>query len=181
MRKNTSAQKTAEGAKESVLTIMFTILTLVSFTFIFNLPGIFGPISSLRRAFARSRERTKEANLLKQGDEFGDLANALIVWRASWMNREQLAKIKFKRAGSRRSSTDAGWDIGLDERRNILFLNAVSEKLLGLKEEVRRAIFAGSRAQERPDANLAQDDPDKKDLKIFADNKESYFSKDVLR
>ena len=47
VRKNASAQKTAEGAKE-VLTILFTILTLLSFTFIFNLPGIISdPIISL--------------------------------------------------------------------------------------------------------------------------------------
>src|SRR5450432_478130 len=38
LRKNEVAQSTADNAKE-LLAIVFTILTLVSFTFIFNLPG----------------------------------------------------------------------------------------------------------------------------------------------
>src|SRR6185312_3451438 len=47
LRKNTIAQQTADRAA-NVMTILCTILTLVSFTFIFNLPGIISrPISSL--------------------------------------------------------------------------------------------------------------------------------------
>ncbi len=47
LRKNTVARQTAESAG-NVLAVVFTILTLVSFTFIFNLPGVIsGPISSL--------------------------------------------------------------------------------------------------------------------------------------
>ena len=38
LRKNTVAQQTAESAA-NVLTVVFTILTLVCFTFIFNLPA----------------------------------------------------------------------------------------------------------------------------------------------
>lgn len=71
--------------------------------------------------------------------------------------------------------------IGLDEKRNILFLNAVSEKLLGLKE----IDIVGKYAPDIALTNdlvrtLLQEDPDKKELKIYADNKESYFNKDVL-
>jgi PAS domain S-box-containing protein len=71
--------------------------------------------------------------------------------------------------------------IGLDDKRNILFLNAVAEKLLGLKE----ASIAGQYAPDVAVSNdlmrtLLQEEPEKKDLKIYADNKESYFSKDVL-
>src|SRR5882724_2343772 len=39
LRKNATARKTAENAR-LWLTIIFTVLTLVSFSFIFNLPGI---------------------------------------------------------------------------------------------------------------------------------------------
>ncbi|HEX3933082.1 MAG TPA: HAMP domain-containing protein, partial [Puia sp.] len=77
VRKNATAQKTAEGAKE-VLTILFTILTLLSFTFIFNLPGIISdPISSLSEGIrAIAGKNYKKRIYLPQGDEFGELANA---------------------------------------------------------------------------------------------------------
>lgn len=46
-RKSAAAQHTADNAKNT-LAIVFTILTLVAFTFIFNLPGIISdPIRSL--------------------------------------------------------------------------------------------------------------------------------------
>jgi PAS domain S-box-containing protein len=71
--------------------------------------------------------------------------------------------------------------IGLDEKRNILFLNAVAEKLLGLKE----ADINGKYAPDVALTNdlmrtLLQDEPKRTELKIYADDKESYFNKDVL-
>ncbi len=71
--------------------------------------------------------------------------------------------------------------IGLDNKRNILFLNAVAEKLLGIKE----SSIIGKYAPDLALTNdlmrtLLKENTDKQELKIFADNKESYFSKDVL-
>jgi PAS domain S-box-containing protein len=185
LRKNTIAQHTADSAG-NVLTMLFTILTLVSFTFIFNLPGIIsGPISSLSEGIlAIAGKNYKKRIYLKQGDEFGDLANAfnIMAGKLDEYESSNLAKIKFEKSRIETIINQMrDGIIGLDEKRNILFLNAVSEKLLGLKE----AEIIG---QYSPDIalkndlmrTLLQDDPDKKDLKIFADNKESYFSKDVL-
>jgi len=185
LRKNTIAQHTADSAA-NVLTMLFTILTLVSFTFIFNLPGIIsGPISSLSEGIlAIAGKNYKKRIYLKQGDEFGDLANAfnIMAGKLDEYESSNLAKIKFEKSRIETIINQMrDGIIGLDEKRNILFLNAVSEKLLGLKE-------ADIIGQYSPDIalkndlmrTLLQDDPDKKDLKIFADNKESYFSKDVL-
>ena len=185
LRKNTVAHQTAENAA-NVLTMLFTILTLVSFTFIFNLPGIIsGPISSLSEGIlAIAGKNYKKRIYLKQGDEFGDLANAfnIMAGKLDEYESSNLAKIKFEKSRIETIINQMrDGIIGLDEKRNILFLNAVSEKLLGLKE-------ADIIGQYSPDIalkndlmrTLLQDDPDKKDLKIFADNKESYFSKDVL-
>jgi PAS domain S-box-containing protein len=185
LRKNTIAQHTADGAA-NVLTMLFTILTLVSFTFIFNLPGIIsGPISSLSEGIlAIAGKNYKKRIYLKQGDEFGDLANAfnIMAGKLDEYESSNLAKIKFEKSRIETIINQMrDGIIGLDEKRNILFLNAVSEKLLGLKE----AEIIGQYAPDIAVKNdlmrtLLQDDPDKKDLKIFADNKESYFSKDVL-
>jgi PAS domain S-box-containing protein len=185
LRKNTVARQTAESAA-NVLTILFTILTLVSFTFIFNLPGIIsGPISSLSEGIlAIAGKNYKKRIYLKQGDEFGDLANAfnIMAGKLDEYESSNLAQIKFEKSRIETIINQMrDGIIGLDEKRNILFLNAVSEKLLGLKE----AEIIGQYAPDIALKNdlmrtLLLDDPEKKDLKIFADDKESYFSKDVL-
>src|SRR5882757_9282076 len=184
-RKNAVAQNTAESAKD-ILTIIFTILTLVAFTFIFNLPGIIsGPIRSLSEGIREiAGKNYKKRIYLKQDDEFGDLANAfnIMAGKLDKYESSNLAKIKFEKSRIETIINQMrDGIIGLDEKRNILFLNAVSEKLLGLHE----ADIIGKYAPDIALTNdlvrtLLQDDPGKKDLKIFADNKESYFSKDVL-
>jgi PAS domain S-box-containing protein len=185
LRKSAVAQKTAEGAKE-ILTILFTILTLVAFTFIFNLPGIIsGPISSLSEGIlAIAGKNYKKRIYLRQGDEFGDLANAfnIMAGKLDEYESSNLAKIKFEKSRIETIINQMrDGIIGLDEKRNVLFLNAVAEKLLGLKE----ADIGGEYAPDIAVKNdlmrtLLQADKEKKDLKIYCDNKESYFSKDVL-
>ena len=62
-----------------------------------------------------------------------------------------------------------------------MFLNEVAEKILGLKEAQIMNKYAPDVAlQNDLMRTLLQDDPQKKELKIYADNKESYFNKDVL-
>jgi len=185
LRKNAIAQRTAESAT-NVLTIVFTILTLVSFTFIFNLPGIIsGPISSLSEGIlAIAGKNYKKRIYLRQGDEFGDLANAfnIMAGKLDEYESSNLAKIKFEKSRIETIINQMrDGIIGLDEKRNILFLNAVSEKLLGLKETEISGQYAPDIALKNDlMRTLLRDDPEKKDLKIYADNKESYFSKDVL-
>ncbi|HUB59443.1 MAG TPA: ATP-binding protein [Puia sp.] len=185
LRKNTIAHQTAENAA-NVLTMLFTILTLVSFTFIFNLPGIIsGPISSLSEGIlAIAGKNYKKRIYLKRGDEFGDLANAfnIMAGKLDEYESSNLAKIKFEKSRIETIINQMrDGIIGLDEKRNILFLNAVSEKLLGLKEGDIIGQYAPDIALKNDlMRTLLRDDPEKKDLKIFADDKESYFSKDVL-
>ncbi|HVU97060.1 MAG TPA: ATP-binding protein [Puia sp.] len=185
VRKNAIAQKTADGAKD-VLTILFTILTLVAFTFIFNLPGIIsGPISSLAEGIrAIAAKNYKKRIYLRQGDEFGELAEAFntMAQKLDEYESSNLAQVKFEKSRIETIINQMrDGIIGLDEKRNILFLNAVAERLLGLKE----ANIAGQYAPDVAVSNdlmrtLLQEEPEKKELKIYADNKESYFSKDVL-
>ncbi|MBS1918492.1 MAG: HAMP domain-containing protein [Bacteroidetes bacterium] len=185
LRKNAVAKKTAEDAK-LILTIIFTILTLIAFTFIFNLPGIISnPIRTLSEGISEIANKNYSKRIyLKQHDEFGDLANAfnIMAGKLDEYESSNLAQIKFEKSRIETIINQMrDGIIGLDDKRNILFINAVSEKLLGLKE----ADIIGKYA---PDVALKNDlmrkllreEKEKEELKIFADNKESYFSKDIL-
>jgi PAS domain S-box-containing protein len=185
LRKSAIAQQTAENAK-NILTIIFTVLTLIAFTFIFNLPGIISdPIRSLSEGIGAIADKNyKKRIYLKQDDEFGDLADAFNVMAGKLDEYESsnLAKIKFEKSRIETIINQMrDGIIGLDEKRNILFLNAVAEKLLGLKETDITGKYAPDIALTNDlIRTLLLDDPEKKELKIYADNKESYFSKDVL-
>jgi PAS domain S-box-containing protein len=184
-RKSNAAQHTAENAKDT-LTVVFTILTLVAFTFIFNLPGVIsGPIRSLSEGIQEiAGKNYKKRIYLKQEDEFGDLANAfnIMAGKLDEYENSNLARIKFEKSRIETIINQMrDGIIGLDEKRGVLFMNAVAEKLLGLKE----ADIAGKYAPDIALTNdlmrtLLQDEAPKKELKIYADGKESYFNKDVL-
>jgi PAS domain S-box-containing protein len=185
LRKNAVAQKTADDAK-LWLTIIFTVLTLISFTFIFNLPGIISdPIRTLSEGIAAIANKNYTKRIyLKQNDEFGDLANAfnIMAGKLDEYESSNLAQIKFEKSRIETIINQMRDGIvGLDAKRNILFLNAVAEKLLGLKE----ADIIGKYAPDVALKNdlmrtLLQEQEEKEELKIFADNKESYFNKDIL-
>ncbi|HZE84606.1 MAG TPA: ATP-binding protein [Puia sp.] len=184
-RKHAAAQRTAGNAKE-VLTIIFTVLTLLAFTFIFNLPGIISdPIRSLSEGIQEiAGKNYKKRIWLKQDDEFGDLANAfnIMAGKLDEYESSNLAKIKFEKSRIETIINQMrDGIIGLDEKRNILFLNAVAGKLLGLKQEDISGKYAPDVALKNDlMRTLLQEQPDASQLKIYADNKESYFSKDTL-
>ncbi|HTQ64333.1 MAG TPA: ATP-binding protein [Puia sp.] len=185
LRKNATAQKTAENAK-LWLTVIFTILTLVAFTFIFNLPGIISrPISTLSEGISEiANKNYKKRIYLKQDDEFGDLANSFNIMASKLDEYENsnLSKIKFEKSRIETIINQMRDGIlGLDDKKNILFLNAVAEKLLGLKEKDIIGKYAPDIALKNDlMRTLLQQDEEKKELKIYAENKESYFVKDIL-
>jgi PAS domain S-box-containing protein len=185
LRKYNHAQKTADNAK-LWLTGIFSILTLISFTFIFNLPGIISnPIQKLSEGIAAIADKNYSKRIvIQRKDEFGELAKSFndMAGRLDEYEHSNLSQIKFEKSRIETIINQMrDGIIGFDEKRNILFLNAVAEKLLGIKE----VSIIGKYG---PDVALANDlmrtllteNTDKQELKIFADNKESYFSKDVL-
>jgi PAS domain S-box-containing protein len=185
LRKEQAAEHTMENAKLG-LTILFTILTLISFSFIFNLPGVIsGPISSLSEGIQEiANKNYKKRIFLKQHDEFGDLASAfnMMAQKLDEYESSNLAQIKFEKSRIETIINQMhDGIIGFDGKKNILFLNAVAEKLLGLKEADIIGKYAPDLALKNDlMRNLLQGNEEKKELKIFADNKESYFNKDVL-
>ncbi|HSZ34168.1 MAG TPA: ATP-binding protein [Puia sp.] len=185
IRKYNHAQKTADNAK-IWLTAIFSILTLISFTFIFNLPGIISnPIQKLSEGISAIADKNYSKRIvIKRKDEFGELAKSFndMAERLDEYDHSNLSQIKFEKSRIETIINQMrDGIIGFDEKRNILFLNAVAEKLLGIKE----SSIIGKYGPDFALTNdlmrtLLKENTDKQELKIFADNKESYFSKDVL-
>jgi len=185
LRKHQAAQHTADNAK-FWLTTIFTILILVSFTFIFNLPGIISnPVLKLSEGIKGIASKDYSSRIvIKQHDEFGELAKSFndMAEKLDEYEHSNLSQIKFEKSRIE-TIIDQMRDgiIGFDENRKILFLNVVAEKLLGVKE----ADIAGKYSPDVALKNdlmrtLLQEGNDKQELKIYADDKESYFNKDVL-
>jgi PAS domain S-box-containing protein len=185
LRKNDVAQNTADNAIV-VLTILFTLLTLVTFTFVLNFPDVISkPVRALAEGISAIADKQYDKRIhLDQKDEFGDLANAFntMAEKLDAYEHSNIAKITFEKSRIETIINQMkDGIIGLDEKRNILFLNVVAETLLGLKEKEIIGMYA-------PDIALKNDlmrillvsDNEQKELKIYADSKESYFNKDVF-
>ena len=184
-RKNAFAQETARNAKRW-LAIIFTLLTLVSFTFIFNLPGIVsGPIQSLSEGIKEIANKNYGKRIyLKQKDELGDLALAFnsMAEKLDMYENSNIAKMQFEKSRIETIINQMrDGIIGLDANKNILFLNVVAQKLMGLKESDIVGKYAPDIAVKNDlMRKLLQTDEDKKDLKIYLDDKEGFFNKDIL-
>ena len=184
LRKNAIVQQTASDAKVW-LTIIFTVLTLAAFTFIFNLPGIIsGPIQSLSDGISEIAHKNYAKRIfIKQGDEFGELANAFnnMAEKLDEYEHSNLAQIKFEKSRIETIINQMrDGIIGFDAKRNVLFVNKVAEHLLGLQEAALLGKYAPDVALKNDlMRTLLQEGPAEK-LKIYADNKESYFIKDVF-
>ncbi|PWU03748.1 MAG: PAS domain-containing sensor histidine kinase [Bacteroidetes bacterium] len=185
LRKNNVARQTAEDAK-LWLTIIFTLLMLIAFSFIYNLPGVISnPIRSLSEGISAIANKDYQMRIrLEQNDEFGDLANAFNVMaeKLDEYEHSNIAQIKFEKSRIEAIINQMkDGIIGLDDKKHILFLNEISEKLLGLKESEIVGQYAADIAIKNDlMRTLLQDVNGKSELKIYADNKESYFSKEII-
>lgn len=184
LRKNETAQSTASTAV-FWLTIIFSILTIIAFTLTVNFPDVIStPVKALAEGITAIVNKNYSTRIhLKQDDEFGDLANAFntMAEKLDEYEHSNLAKIKFEKSRIETIINQMkDGIIGLDEKKNILFINAVSEKMLGLKEQDIVGKYAADVALKNDLMRRLLQEEDHTDLKIYADNKESYFNKDVL-
>ena len=182
--KNEIAQHTANTAT-FWLTIIFSILTILAFTLTLNFPSVIStPIRALADGITEIANKNYGNRIyLEQNDEFKELADSinLMAERLDEYEHSNLAKIKFEKSRIETIINQMKDGIvGMDEKNNILFLNAVSEKMLGLKEKEIIGLYA-------PDVAITNDlmrrllrEDEQKNLKIYADKKESYFSKEVI-
>ncbi|KIC96089.1 sensor histidine kinase [Flavihumibacter solisilvae] len=183
-RKNEIATGTAEKAN-IWLSVLFTILTLIAFSFVLNFPSVISrPISALAEGIAEiSRKNYRKRIYLKQGDEFGELAETFnrMAEKLDEFESSNLARIKFekKRIETIINQMRDGI-VGLDERKHILFLNEVAQKMIGLKEPEIVGKYAPDLAVHNDLMRTLLQENGSSELKIYADGKESYFMKDML-
>ncbi len=185
LRKNAVAENNARRFANFTMFI-FGFLALVAFTLAVNFPGIISePVKALSEGIKAivNKDYSKRIRI-SQHDEFGELAQAFnsMAEKLDEYEHSNLAKIKFEksRIDTIINQMNDGI-IGLDENRNLLFLNKVAEKLLGLREMEIMGKYAPDIAlnNDLMRSLLKQDSPNK-ELKIYADQKESYFHLDVL-
>lgn len=186
VRKSNEIQKTANQA-DIYVTIIVTIGILLSFSFLLNFPGyIANPVKKLTEGIKQISNKNYSQRIQLEGsDEFGELALAFNTMAAKLNEFENsnLAKVMFEK---RRIDTIINNMkdpiIGFDEKKNILFVNSMGLGVLGIKESEVIGKYA-------PDVALKNDllrtlistNGSSAPLKIYADNKESYFTKEILK
>ena len=186
LRKNHQAESTARNAFNWLMFI-FSALLLITFTITVNFPSVVTrPVAALTQGIKGIVKKDYSQRIhLDQKDEFGTLAAAFnqMAEKLDDYEHSNLAQIKFEKSRIETIINQMkDGIIGLDEKKNILFLNEVAQKLLGLND----AAIAGKYA---PDVALEndlmravlQEQYPVHEMKIFADNKESYFQLDVLK
>ena len=183
-KKNEIAKHTSEEAI-FWLTITFSFLSLVAFTLVMNIPRVIAtPVRALSEGITEIANKNYRKRIyLDQKDEFGDLANTFNVMaqKLDEYEHSNLAKIKFEKSRIETIINQMkDGIIGLDEKKNILFLNAIAEKLLGLKESEIIGKYTADIALKNDLMRMLLQNRNENELKIYADNKESYFNKYVL-
>lgn len=180
--KNFHANATSHRATVLVA-LIGSFLFLVAFTFIVNFPGyIANPIKELTERIKEiSRKNYHQRLDFKSNDEFGELAQAFnnMTFQLNEYENSNLASIMFekKRIETIINSMQDGV-IGLDQKSFIIFVNEVACALIGMKESSLVGQYA-------PDVALENDlmrnllVTDQKKMKIYADNRESFFSKEI--
>ncbi len=185
VRKSKETEQTADKAKLN-LAILGTLSFLLSFSFLLNFPGyIANPIKELTAGIRQIANKNYSQRInIEKSDEFGELADAFnsMAKQLDEYENSNLAKIIFEK---RRIETIINGMkdpiIGLDENRNILFVNTTAIKILGINETDLIGKYAPDIALKNDLLrNLLTDNSTDIPLKIYADSKESYFSKEVL-
>ncbi|TCD07549.1 PAS domain-containing protein [Pedobacter frigidisoli] len=178
--KNELATQASSRANLYIM-IAATLSFIILFTFIVNFPGfVANPLAEFSAAIRGiSRKNYKQRLNFENDDEFTELAdafNGMVVKLNEWEN-SNLSKIKSEK--SRIEAIIAQMQdaiIGLNEKGEVLFLNHLAAKLMSLDEEK----IIGQNVAELIKKNellkrIIKPETEDKTLKIYADDKESYF------
>lgn len=192
-RKSTAAEKTADDATLWIA-LTGTICFLVAFILLINLPGnIANPVKELTKSIREIAAQNYSSRVhFQQHDEFGELAGSfntmaqkLEEYQASNLDKLLMEKKRIETLINNISNPV----IGLDAANRVLFINEVALTITGLKP----GSVIGKPVQDVAVYNdlvrsLVKDlfeDPgnagtNQELVKIYADNKESYFQKQVV-
>lgn len=193
-RKSKVAESTAESSILWV-TLAGTICLLIAFTMFVNLPGnIANPIKELTASIKEiaAENYTKRVHFEKH-NEFGELATSfntmaqkLEEYKAGNLEKLMIEKKRIETLINNMNDPV----IGLDENKKVLFVNNMALKISGLALND----VIGKPVQDISMRNdlirmLVQDlfnketeplQPKSLPIKIYADNKESYFEKEII-
>ena len=185
IRKNDLALKTAENASNYLKTVAIVCM-LLTFTFIVNFPSyIANPIKALTKGIQEITNKNYEQRLhFSSEDEFGELASAFnsMAEKLNEYEHSNLAKILFEKSRIEaiiNNLNDAV--IGLDEKNRILFVNIVAIKMLNVQADDLIGNYAPDIALYNDLLRTLLNEKDgNKEIKIYADERESYFTKESL-
>jgi len=192
-RKSDLAKRTAETSTIAI-SLVGAICFMLAFTLLLNLPSsIANPIKELTQSIKEIADENYAQRVhFEQHNEFGELAHSFNVMaeKLEEYNNSNLAKLmQEKQRIETLINNMHNPVIGLDENRKVIFVNNEALKVSGLKREE----VVGKQVQDIAIHNdlirsLIQDllkpndnrDKTQQPLKIFADNKESYFEKEII-
>ena len=188
-RKSATAESTAE---KSILWLSFTsaFCLIIGFTLIVNLPGyIANPIRELTESIRQIAAKNYSQRVRHKGqDEFATLARSFnsMAEKLEEYSSSDLAKIMVEKKRIETLINNLSDPIiGLDEKNRVLFINEKALQITGLNNPD----VIGHKSEELALKNdllrtLLQKmlDGDKKgeNLKIYSDNKESYFEQLIV-
>lgn len=190
-KKSEVASETAETAIIWI-SITGTLCFLIAFVLLINLPGsIANPIKELTESIKQIAAQQYHQRVHFEGQgEFGELASS---FNTMARKLEEYAGSKLAEILMEKKRIDTLINnmrdpvIGLDETGKMLFINDQALKIAGLRkeevvgEDVRDIAIRNDliRLLIR-DVSRSADDTRSQPLKIYADNKESYFEKEVV-
>ncbi len=193
-RKSSIAEKTATTAT-SVLALIGTLCFIIALTLLLNLPGsIANPIKELTGSIKEIAAKNYSQRVHFEGhNEFGELATSfnIMAKKLEEYNNSNLAKLMMEKKRIETLINNMNDPIiGLDEDKRVIFINNVAMKIAGLKTEE----TIGKKVEDiavhndlirsliqyltLPASAFSQGEG--KPIKIFADDKESYFSKEII-
>jgi NtrC-family two-component system sensor histidine kinase KinB len=193
-RKSSIAEKTA-GSAILWITIVGTFCFLIAFSLLINLPGnIANPIKELTNSIKEIAALNYSQRVhFEKHNEFGELAGAfntmaqkLEEYKAGNLEKLFIEKKRIETLINNMNDPV----IGLDDKRQVLFMNNTALKIAGLKaEDVIGRLVQDVAVNNDLVRSLVKDlfYPEKNNsttkplpIKIYADNKESYFEKEII-
>jgi len=184
IHKNARAVATARQAT-LWLTAIVTVLSLAAFSFIMKFPAIISrPVKQLNAGILEIANKNYSARVhLEQQDEFGSLAKTFnsMAEKLDEYEHSNLAEIKAekRRVEAIINKMNDGI-IGFNNRNEVLFLNSAAENLFDLKESEIEGKYAADVAIQNDLLRTVLQNETSKQLKIYLDNKESFFAQESI-
>lgn len=183
--KSNVAKQTARTATTWVV-ITGTLCFLIAFTLLINLPGnIANPIRELTASIRQIAAKNYSQRVhFEAHNEFGELArsfNSMAEMLEEYNNTSLASLLQEKKRIETLINNMNDPVIGLDEKKKVLFANDEALKITGMKKQDLVG-YSASDAALKNDLlrSLLQQDEEQKLLHIFANNKESYFEKEII-